>query len=96
LATVNLKASDLKSIIEKLANRTLIEREPGSDLWPKLEPKVDLAGDYNLMFKWLKFALEVNYGGFFPKEGFFEAAIFSRWQDSPKRRSAPGYPLARL
>jgi|GEM_PF-754889 len=65
----NLKAADLKTIIEKLANRTVIEREPGSDKWPKLEPEVDLAGDYNLMFKWLKFALEVNYGGFFSAGG---------------------------
>ena len=65
----NLKSSDLKSIIEKLAGRTLIEREPGSDKWPKLEPEVDLAGDYNLLFKWLKFSLEVNYGDFFSEEG---------------------------
>ncbi len=65
----NLKAADLKTIVEKLANRTVIERELGSDKWPKLEPEVDLAGDYNLMFKWLKFALEVNYGGFFSAGG---------------------------
>ena len=65
----NLKATELKMVIERLAQRTLIEREPGSDKWPKLEPEVDLAGDYNLMFKWLKFALEVNYGGFFGEEG---------------------------
>ena len=65
----NLKSSDLKIIIEKLAGRTLIEREPGSDKWPKFEPEVDLAGDYNLLFKWLKFSLEVNYGGFFSEEG---------------------------
>jgi len=71
LAT-NLKANDLKMVIEKLANRTLIEREAGSDKWPKLEPEVDLAGDYNLMFKWLKFALEVNYGGFFSEEGILK------------------------
>ncbi len=65
----NLKAADLKTIVEKLANRTVIEREPGSGKWPKFEPEVDLAGDYNLMFKWLKFALEVNYGGFFSAGG---------------------------
>jgi hypothetical protein len=68
----HLKANDLKMVIEKLAQRTLIEREPGSDKWPKLEPEVDLAGDYNLMFKWLKFALEVNYGGFFSEGGVLE------------------------
>ncbi len=68
----NLKANDLKMVIEKLAQRTLIERESGSDKWPKLEPEVDLAGDYNLMFKWLKFALEVNYGGFFSEGGILE------------------------
>jgi hypothetical protein len=65
----NLKAADLKNIVEKLANRTMIERDTGSDKWPKLEPELDLAGDYNLMFKWLKFALEVNYGGFFSVGG---------------------------
>jgi hypothetical protein len=60
-----LTANDLKMVIDKLASRTVIEREPGTDKWPKLEPEVDLAGDYGLLFKWLKFALEVNYGGFF-------------------------------
>ena len=60
-----LTASDLKMVIEKLASRTLIERTPGTAEWPKLDPEVDLAGDYGLLFKWLKFALEVNYGGFF-------------------------------
>jgi hypothetical protein len=60
-----LTANDLKMVVDKLASRTVIEREPGTDKWPKLEPEVDLAGDYGLMFKWLKFALEVNYGGFF-------------------------------
>lgn len=69
----NLKANDLKMVIEKLAQRTLIERDSGSDKWPKLEPEVDLAGDYNLMFKWLKFALEVNYGGFFSEEGILRS-----------------------
>jgi hypothetical protein len=72
----NLKAVDLKYMIEKLANRTVIEREPGSDKWPKLEPEVDLAGDYNLMFKWLKFALEVNYGGFFGEGGILQNGDF--------------------
>jgi hypothetical protein len=64
-----LTANDLKMVIEKLANRSVIEREPGSGKWPKLEPEVDLAGDYALLFKWLKFALEVNYGGFFSAAG---------------------------
>lgn len=61
----NLKGSDLKLVIEKLASRTLIEREEGSDKWPKLEPEVDLAGDYGFLIKWVRFALEVNYSGFF-------------------------------
>jgi hypothetical protein len=64
-----LTAHDLKMVIEKLASRTIIEREPGTGNWPKLEPEVDLAGDYGLMFKWLRFALEVNYGGFFSVAG---------------------------
>jgi hypothetical protein len=69
----NIRANDLKAIIERLASRTVLEREPGSDKWPKLEPEVDLAGDYNLMFKWLKFALEVNYGGFFSEGGILRS-----------------------
>jgi hypothetical protein len=64
-----LTANDLKMVIEKLASRTVIEREPSTDKWPKLEPEVDLAGNYGLMFNWLKFALEVNYGGFFSVAG---------------------------
>lgn len=64
-----LTAHDLKMVVDKLANRTVIEREAGSDKWPKLEPEVDLAGNYGLLFKWLKFALEVNYGGFFSAAG---------------------------
>jgi hypothetical protein len=72
----NLKANDLKLIIDKLAQRTLIERESGSDKWPKLEPEADLAGDYNLMFKWCKFALEVNYGGFFSEVGILKSGDF--------------------
>jgi hypothetical protein len=64
-----LTANDLKTVIEKLASRTVIEREPGTGNWPKLEPEVDLAGNYGLMFKWLKFALEVNFGGFFSVAG---------------------------
>jgi hypothetical protein len=71
----NLIANDLKMVIEKLANRTDIEREPGSGKWPKLDPEVDLAGNYALMFKWLKFALEVNYGGFFSELGIKSADI---------------------
>jgi len=57
-----LNAADLKHVVYTLAKTTRIEREPGK--WPTLEPEVDLAGDYWLMFKWLAFALEVNYGSF--------------------------------
>ena len=65
----NLTANDLKIVIEKLAGRTVIEREAGSGNWPKLDPEIDLAGDYGLMFKWLKFSLEVNFAGFFSVAG---------------------------
>jgi hypothetical protein len=61
----------------------VIEREQGSDKWPKLEPEVDLAGDYNLMFKWLKFALEVNYGGFFSEGGFLRNGDFLSLTKNP-------------
>ena len=57
-----LSAADLKHVVYTLAKTTRIEREPGK--WPTLEPEVDLAGDYGLMFKWLAFSLEVNYGSF--------------------------------
>lgn len=74
----NLKANDLKSVIEKLANRTLIERESGSDKWPKLEPEIDLAGDYSLMVRWLKFALEVKLRRFFFRRGYSKKRRFTR------------------
>jgi hypothetical protein len=73
-----LTANDLKMVVDKLASRTAIEREAGTDKWPKLEPEVDLAGNYGLLFKWLKFALEVNYGG------FFSAAVELLKGDTPK------------
>ena len=68
----NLKVQDLKLVVDKLSNRTLIEREDGSDRWPKLDPEVDFSGEYGLMLKWLKFALEVNYGSFFSEGGIFK------------------------
>ena len=71
LARVN--AETLTSIINKLARSTRIEREPHK--WPILEPEVDLAGNYNLTFKWLGFALEANYGDFLGEEGLLSAII---------------------
>ena len=62
-----LSAKDLKQVIYTLAKTTRIEREPGK--WPVLEPEVDLAGDMLLTFKWLGFALEVNYGSFLGAAG---------------------------
>lgn len=67
-----LNAADLKHVVHTLAKATLIEREPGK--WPTLEPEVDLAGDYGLMFKWLAFALEVNYGNFLGGAGLVAKA----------------------
>ncbi len=58
-----LNASDLKLVVSTLAKTTRVNRE--GEKWPLLEPEVDLAGEYGLMFKWLAFALEVNYSGFF-------------------------------
>ncbi len=71
LARVN--AETLTSIINKLARSTRIEREPNK--WPLLEPEVDLAGNYNLTFKWLGFALEANYCDFLGEEGLVSAII---------------------
>jgi hypothetical protein len=34
-----------------------------------LEPEVDLAGNYDMTVKWLKFALEVNFMDFFVAGG---------------------------
>ena len=39
------------------------------ETWPLLEPEVDLAGEYAFMFRWLGFALEVNYGDFLGENG---------------------------
>lgn len=61
-----LNAADLKRVVAVLAKATRIEREP--DKWPLLEPELDLAGEYGLLFRWLGFALEVNYASFFAGE----------------------------
>lgn len=68
-----LSCAEISSIIEKLAKTTRVERETGR--WPILEPEVDLAGNYNLTIRWLKFALEVNYGDFFAEGGLLNGVI---------------------
>lgn len=65
--------AEMSSITGKLAKSTLVEREPGR--WPVLEPEVDLAGNYDLTLRWLKFALEVNYGDFFVAGGLLNGVI---------------------
>jgi hypothetical protein len=65
--------TELSSITDKLAHSTRVEREPGR--WPVLEPEVDLAGNYDLTMRWLKFALEVNYGDFFVAGGLLHDVI---------------------
>ncbi len=68
-----LSFSDIANITEKLAKSTRIEREVGR--WPVLEPEIDLAGNYDLTLRWLKFALEVNYGDFFAEGGLLADVI---------------------
>ena len=68
-----LTFTEISSIADKLAKTTRIEREPGC--WPVLEPEVDLAGNYDLTLRWLKFALEVNYGDFFAEGGLLNGVI---------------------
>jgi hypothetical protein len=68
-----LSFAEISSITEKLAKTTRIEREPGR--WPVLEPEVDLAGNYDLTLRWLKFALEANYGDFFVAGGLLQNVI---------------------
>lgn len=68
-----LSFTEITSITEKLSRTTRIEREPGR--WPVLEPEVDLAGNYDLTLRWLKFSLEVNYGDFFVAGGLLSDVI---------------------
>ena len=68
-----LSFTEIASITDKLARTTRIEREPGR--WPLLEPEVDLAGNYDLTLRWLKFSLEVNYGDFFVAGGLLHDVI---------------------
>lgn len=72
---------EVASITDKLARTTRIEREPGR--WPVLEPEVDLAGDYDLTVRWLKFALEVNYGDFFGAGGLLAESLSSEAAATP-------------
>jgi hypothetical protein len=68
-----LSFAEIAGVTDKLARTTRIEREPGR--WPVLEPEVDLAGNYDLTLRWLKFALEVNYGDFFVAGGLLQDVI---------------------
>ncbi|TXG75872.1 hypothetical protein E6Q11_06195 [Candidatus Dojkabacteria bacterium] len=68
-----LSFAEIMSITDKLAKSTRVEQEPGR--WPLLEPEVDLAGNYDLTVRWLKFALEVNYGDFFAAGGLLQDVI---------------------
>jgi hypothetical protein len=68
-----LSFPEISILTEKMAKSTRIEREPGR--WPMLEPEVDLAGSYDLTFRWLKFALEVNYVDFFVAGGLLAGVI---------------------
>ncbi len=68
-----LSFNDIAHITEKLTKSTRIEREGGR--WPVLEPEVDLAGNYDLTLRWLKFALEVNYVDFFAEGGLLHDVI---------------------
>lgn len=68
-----LSYQEIASITDKLAKTTRIERETGR--WPVLEPELDLAGNYDLTLRWLKFALEVNYGDFFVAGGLLHDVI---------------------
>lgn len=68
-----LSFAEIMSITDKLAKSTRIEREPWR--WPLLEPEVDLAGNYDLTMRWLKFALEVNYSDFFAAGGLLQDVI---------------------
>jgi hypothetical protein len=68
-----LSYPEIAAITDKLAKTTRIEREPGR--WPTLEPEVDLAGNYDLTIRWLRFALEVNYGDFFVAGGLLASVI---------------------
>ncbi len=68
-----LSFMEVAGTTDKLVKTTRIEREPGR--WPLLEPEVDLAGNYDLTLRWLKFALEVNYGDFFAAGGLLHDVI---------------------
>lgn len=60
---MSLSPADLKSITTKLADNTHVKMGSGYD---KLSSSYDVvfSGRYELMLKWLAFALEVNFGSF--------------------------------
>jgi hypothetical protein len=67
-----LNTADLKHVVSALARSTRINRDGSGEKWPQLEPEVDLAGDYAFMFRWLGFALEVNFGDFLGEGGLIQ------------------------
>jgi hypothetical protein len=69
---------DFDFAVDTLAEYTKISKE--ADKWLPLKGAMEFhfAGNYPELFKWLGFALRVNYGGFFGEQGF--GALLGRLQ----------------
>lgn len=80
-----LTEEDFDFMVDTLAEYTKISK--GDDKWLPLKQGMEFhfAGNYAELFKWIGFALRVNYGGFFGERGFGDA--LAKLQAAAKSRS---------
>lgn len=78
---------DLEFLVETFAPTTQVKTGPG--LWPDLSQiqEIHFAGEYPRMLKWLWFALQVNYRGFFSGPGV--AAILAQFKAGAAPSASP-------
>lgn len=61
---MDIEEDKLEFVINKMAEKTLVKQEGGQFLSLQSQKEIVFAGHFELMFKWLDKALELNFGGF--------------------------------
>jgi hypothetical protein len=87
-----LTEEDFDFMVDTLAEYTEIHKEDGKVLPLKADMEVRFAGNYAELFKWLGFALKVNYGGFTGERGFGDLLkkLASKAKVSPSQPTSTG------
>jgi len=85
-----LSEEDFDFVVDTLAEYTLLSK--GDDKWVPLKQEMEFhfAGNYPELFKWLGFALKVNFSGFFGERGFGDLVARLQTRASKSRSTSTG------